>query len=60
MLLRVVCGYRDRMGRPPVLTAPTPSPWLHGAQALHLAPALLVAALLVYFSATWFQKGNER
>ena len=34
--------------------------WLHGSQALHVAVALLIAALLVYFSATWFQKGNER
>jgi hypothetical protein len=34
--------------------------WLHGSQALLVALALLVAALLVYFSATWFQKGNER
>jgi hypothetical protein len=33
--------------------------WLHGSQAVHVALALLVAALLV-FSATWFQKGNER
>ena len=34
--------------------------WVHGSQALHVALALLAAALLVYFSATWFQKGNER
>jgi len=34
--------------------------WLHGSQTLHVALALLVAALPVYFSATWFQKGNER
>jgi hypothetical protein len=33
--------------------------WLHGLQALHVAVALSVAALLVYFVATWFQKGNE-
>ena len=31
--------------------------WLHGSQALH---ALLICALLVYFSATSFQKGNEQ
>jgi hypothetical protein len=31
--------------------------WLHGSQALHVAVALLIAALLVYFSATWFQRG---
>lgn len=31
--------------------------WLHGSQALHVPVALLVAALLVYFSATWFQRG---
>jgi hypothetical protein len=34
--------------------------WLHGSQALHVAVALLVAALLVDFGATWFQKGKER
>lgn len=33
--------------------------WLHRPQALHVAVALLVAALLVDFVATWFQKGNE-
>jgi hypothetical protein len=33
---------------------------LHESQALHVAVALLVAALPVYFSATWLQKGSER
>jgi hypothetical protein len=32
--------------------------WLHGSQALHVAVALLIVGLLVYFSATWFQKGE--
>jgi hypothetical protein len=34
--------------------------WLHGSRALNVALALFVAALPVYFSATWFQEGNER
>jgi hypothetical protein len=31
--------------------------WLHGSQALHVVLALLVAALLVYFSATGSKRG---